>query len=149
MILIGKDNFTLDNIVAANSLANGDVITIAPDGALNNKMITYGGQQVIAEDRNGLAHTLTIRPLVASELDKYLQMKYAEYKADSPSYVAMNGTATRRLGDGAGNVVNDDFALSEMTFATAPTNATINTEGDVEQAVREYTIHCLVTESMG
>lgn len=149
MILIGKDNFTLDNIVAANSLANGDVITIAPDGALNNKMITYGGQQVIAEDRNGLAHTLTIRPLVASELDKHLQTKYAEYKTDSPTFVAMNGTATRRLGDGAGNVVNDDFSLSEMTFANAPTNATINTEGDVEQAVREYTLHCLVTESMG
>lgn len=149
MILIGKDNFTLDNISAANSLANGDVITIAPDGALNNKMITYGGQQVIAEDRNGLAHTLTIRPLVGSELDRHLLAKYAEYKEDSPSYSAMTGTATRRLGDGAGNVMNDDFVLTEMVFANSPSNATINTEGSVDQAVREYTIHCLVVESMG
>ena len=149
MILIGKDNFTVDGISAANSLANGDVITIAPDGALNNKAITYGGQQIVAEDRNGLAHTLTCRPLVGSELDKYFQTKYSEYKNDSPSYVAMNGTATRRLGDGAGNVTNDDFALSEMVFANAPTNATINTEGSVDQVVREYTIHCLVTESLG
>lgn len=149
MLLVGRDSFTLDGKDITVDLVDQDVVTLAPQGALNSVASTYGGKMIVAEDRNGQIHTLTFRIMRGSEMDLWLQSKYQEYHNDSPTFKTFTGSAVQRIGDGQGNVVTNTFAIHDCVFSQSPVQATINTNGSTEQLVRQYEMRCLVDETMG
>ena len=149
VLLVGRDSVIFDGQDITKDLVDGDVVTIAPQGALNNVASTYGGKMIVAEDRNGQIHTMTMRLMRGSEMDQWLQSRYQEYHNDSPTFKTLNGSATQRIGDGDGNVITNTFAINNAVFSQSPVNATINTNGSTEQLVRQYEFVCLIDESLG
>lgn len=149
VLLVGRDSVILDGKDITVDLVDGDVVTIVPQGALNNVASTYGGKMIVAEDRNGQIHTMTFRVMRGSDIDQWLQARYQTYHNDSPTFVTLNGSATQRIGDGDGNVITNTFAVNNAVFSQSPVNATINTNGSTEQLVRQYEFTCLIEESIG
>lgn len=146
--LTGDDTFIIwDRTIT--DLAEGDVISIVADNNIASSVVGKGGNIIIAKDEQGKKCTVTLRVLKGSPDDAYIQAYYKTYELDSALFILGNGSFSKRLGDGAGNVVFDNRYLKAIHFTNPPYDATLNVNGGTEQAVTVYTFQAIIERTLG
>jgi hypothetical protein len=131
--LTGNDAVVIDSRVF-NDFAEGDTVVI--DYANNVSELKKGknGNAIFSANAQGEVATATLRIIAGSADDKYLNSRLAEYRNDPASFVLMNGEFTKRVGDGAGNILSIIHSLEGGMIQKVPVTKE-NIEGDTEQAV--------------
>lgn len=146
--LTGDDTFIIwDRPIT--DLADGDVITIVADNNIASSVVGKGGNIIIAKDEQGKKCTVTLRVLKGSSDDAFINAYYKTYEQDSALFILGNGSFSKRLGDGAGNVVFDSRYLKAIHFTKPPYDATLNVNGSTEQAVTVYTMQAIIERVLG
>lgn len=127
-----------DNLVIADrqftDFGDGDVAAIDYPNELVRVKVGKNGNIAIALDNNGKLANLTIRLLRGSPDDAFLNDIDSQFTQDPPSFVLLNGTFVKRIGDGLGDVTNDTYIGSNGFIKKKP-GAKDNSDGDTEQAL--------------
>lgn len=137
-VYTGNDSIEIDGKLI-NDCANGKVVEVrfpnnisnSDKGKDNNSMITYIANGDICE--------VTIRVLVGGKTDQYLNLRKAQWKKDSPSFVRLEGKFVKRVGDGTGSTKKITYNLKNGVFMKHVETET-DTNGDIEQTVAVYQI---------
>jgi hypothetical protein len=136
--LTGKDTFKIDNRIF-KSIADGDTVVLDIPNDISTTKVGKNGNILIAENVTGKTITATVRVLLASADDKYLNSRYMEFVNDSASFALLEGEFIKRVGDGNGNVNNVVYRMGKGTFTKMPV-AKENQEGDTEQSVAVWVL---------
>ncbi len=135
--ITGKDTLVLNGHVFHN-LADGDCGKIVYDEDLTKLKVGKDGNAVFGQNQGGRSGTLTMRVVIGSADDKYLNGLLSEYLGDSSAYVLDLGSLFKNVGDGAGNRNSVVYQMA----GGAPkrvTDGKINSDGDPNQSVAEWT----------
>lgn len=136
--LTGADTFII-NDRPLNDFTDNTIINI---DIPNDDIGTSTGKNdntIISDSREGGNATVTLRILMNSGDDKFLNGLYIQQKNDLPTFSLMNGSFSKRVGDGRGNVSFNNYTLLGGAFQKKP-GAQDNINGDTEQGTVEYTI---------
>ncbi len=82
---------------------------------------------------------VTVRVLLGSSDDKYLNSRLQEQKNAFSDFILVTGSFSKRVGDGQGNINTDVYQMTGGIFKKQVTAKT-STEGDTEQSVAVYMI---------
>lgn len=136
--LAGKDTIVFSGLGdISEDLANGDVGSITIPNELINMAVGKNSNAIYALDEEGKRFNMIIRVLKGSKTDVNMLNKYHTSLKNFAELILLNGTLTKQLGDGFGNLKYWTFSLEGVAISKAP-GAKINVNGDVEQAVTEY-----------
>lgn len=136
--LTGNDNFILNDRVI-NELSDGSTIEIAYQNDRVGVSTGKNGNTVFAENKTGLNAVATLRVIRGGKDDKYLNSLSIQQNKDLPSFSLMNGSFTKRVGDGSGSVKFDNYVLLGGVFQRFP-DVQENLVGETEQGTVVYTI---------
>ncbi len=136
-VITGKDTLVLNGHVF-HDLADGDCGKVVYDEDLTKLKVGKDGNAVFGQNQGGRAGTLTIRVLINSEDDKYLNGLAANYLSDSSGYVLDLGSFFKNSGDGKGGKNSALYQLVGGAPKKQP-EAKINADGDPSQTVTEWT----------
>lgn len=131
--LTGNDTTKLDGRIFAG-LADGDAVMIDIPNNLVEAETGKDGNTMFSKNASGENATVTIRLLIGSADDKYMNSRLAEYKNNSPGFRLFQGEFVKRVGDGQGNISNVIYTLAGGIIQKYPA-AKDNQAGDNEQAV--------------
>jgi len=146
--LTGDDTFVLwDRVIS--DLADGSVVNIVADNNIAQSVVGKNGNIIIAKDEQGKKCTVELRVLKGSPDDQFIMQYYKTYEIDSALFIVGNGSFSKRLGDGFGNVVYDTRYLRAVHFTKAPYDAVQNVNGETDQAVTVYTFQAIVDRTLG
>ena len=134
----GNDSLILDGKVL-NDLANGDCVSIEYPNDSVSVQKGKNGNTIFSFNSQGEIINVTIRCLVNGETDKYLNNKYIQYKQSPTSFVLLNGTFTKRTGDGAGNETKKVYNVTAGVISRPP-SAIDSSEGNTDTAVAVYNL---------
>lgn len=146
--LTGDDTFII-NDRPLTDFADGDIVTIVADNDISSAVMGKGGNMVVAENEQGKLCTITLRLLKGSSDDMYLHSYYKTYEIDSALFILGNGSFSKRLGDGSGNVIFDTKYLKGLHFSRPAYDSTSNVNGDTNQAVTVYTMKASIERVVG
>lgn len=136
--LAGNDSLILDGELILDG-ADQDCVTI--DFPNDNATITRGknGNSMIVKNEQGKLCNVTLRVLTNGETDKYMINKLSQFNNDPTTFILLEGTFTKRTGDGKGNVTKKVY---DLTGGVIMKNAgTIDSSvGNVESAVSVYNL---------
>lgn len=104
-----------------------------------NKNAIYAGNPM------GLICEATLRIIRGTPDDKFLNSLQSAYLNDPPSFTLLTGEFIKRVGDGAGNVTNDVYALAGGVLPNLP-EVKENQAGETEQAVTIWKLTFALTE---
>ena len=136
--LTGNDTVILNDRVIKD-MADGSIVEIAYQ---NDRVgITTGKNDntVYAENRTGSNAVLTLRVIRGSADDRWLNGLSILQNKDFPTFKLMNGSFTKRIGDGYGSLSYDNYVLIGGVFQRYP-DAQENLQGETEQGSTVYTI---------
>ena len=137
--LTGNDTIKINNRLITD-IGSGDVAKLTYPNDLVTVKVGKNGNTIFAKNETGNQATLELHVIRGSGDDKFLNGQLQAYKADSAGYVLMNAELIKVLGDGAGNITKDIYVLTGGVISK-PVEATVNVEGDTEQAMSVYTMH--------
>lgn len=115
-------------------LAASDVFNVDFPNNLVEGKVGKNGNVLYAFNANGQTADVTLRIVLGSPDDKYLNAILAQYLLDQAAFVLIDGEFIKRSGDGQGNVNNVIYSLDGGIPMKMP-NAKENTEGDIEQSI--------------
>lgn len=136
--ITSNDTLVLNGRVI-NDLALGDVCNIVFPNELVTRKTGKGGNTIFAQNQQGQNGDMTLRVSRGSSDDQYLQGVIAANVGDFPSTQLLSGQFTKRLGDGAGNVLSDSYTLQGGVISKQ-VEGKENVEGDVTQGEAVYMI---------
>ena len=141
--LTGSDSISIGAFGAQlrimSDMADGDVGMLDfPNNIVEGK-VGKNGNTIFALNTTGKQATLSLRVILGSADDKFLNAEMNRYLLDPPSYTLLAGEIVKRVGDGQGNVSNLVYPMSGGIIQKIPT-VKDNVEGDTEQAVAVYTL---------
>lgn len=136
--LTGSDSIQIDNRVLSD-LADQDAIAIALPNDIAAAKAAKNGNTIFAKNETGRLSEVTVRVLLGSADDKYLQSRLQEQQNDFSGFILLTGNFSKRVGDGSQTVSTKVYACSDGVFKKIPDTKT-SAEGDVEQSVAVYTI---------
>ena len=136
---MGKVSLTGEDVQVIDSrpitdFADGDTTNIDFPNNLVEVKTGKNGNTIYGRNRPGENATVTIRLLVGSSDDKYMNGRMAEYKADPASFPLISSEFIKRVGDGEGAVTNVIYKFTGGVIQKIP-NTKENVEGDTEQSV--------------
>lgn len=134
--ITGKDTLILNGHVF-HDLADADCGKIVYDEDLTKLKVGKDGNAVFGQNQGGRAGTLTMRVVIGSPDDKYLNGLLASYLGDSSGYVLDIGSLFKNVGDGAGNRNSVVYQMLGGAPKHQP-EVKINTDGDPAQSVAEW-----------
>ena len=146
--LTGQDTIVLWGRTLTD-FADGDIATVTTDNNIANSVVGKNGNIIIAKDEQGKKCTVTLRLLKGSSDDAFINTYYKSYEIDSALFILGNGSFSKRLGDGAGNIVYDTRYLRAIHFTRPPYDVTSNVNGATDQAVTVYTMQAIVDRTIG
>ncbi len=136
--LTGSDGIQIDDRVLAN-LANGDAVTVEYPNDFGVVKTSKNGNTIYAFNESGRQVEVTVRVLIGSPDDKFLNSRWQELKNDESGFILLTGVFTKRVGDGKGNISTVVYQMAGGVFKKQP-SAKTSAEGDVDQSVAVYTI---------
>lgn len=146
--LTGNDNFILNDHVF-NELTDGSTIEIAYQNDRVGVSTGKNNNTVFSENRTGNNAVATIRVVRGGKDDIFLNGLSIQQDRDLPSFPLMNGSFTKRIGDGTGVVRFDNYVLLGGAFQRFP-DTQENLVGETEQGTTVYTIiFAIVQRSIG
>ncbi len=136
--IVGSDTFIIyDRVI--NDFADGDVSTVT----FNNDMVGVktgkNGNTIYALNETGRNATATLRIMIGSSDDIFLQSKIAAMLKDFSETQLADGQLVKNVGDGAGNITRDVYTFSGGVI-TRQVDGKTNLEGDTVQGVAIYNI---------
>jgi hypothetical protein len=136
--LTGKDAIQIDgrNI---NDLADGDCGALTIPNDLAAVKSSKNGNTIYAYNESGRQVELSLRILLGSDDDKFLNSRLQEQKSDFSGFTLLAGSFAKRVGDGQGNVNTVVYQCAGGVFKKQP-EAKTNAEGDTEQSVSVWVI---------
>lgn len=134
--LTGNDDLYI-NDVSINDLTDGSTIQITFP---NEKVGTSTGKNsntVYATNEQGKNAQLELRVVAGSKTDAFLNGLSIQQDRDLPGFSVMNGSFSKRVGDGAGNIKRINYTLLGGVF-TQNIDTQENLQGDTEQGTALY-----------
>lgn len=131
--LTGSDTLILNDRIFSD-FVDQDAVLVEFPNELSTTTKGKNGNAVIAKNSQGSMGTMTLRILRGSPDDKYLNSLVNLFELDSASFPLIFGEFTKRLGDGEGNVNEDNYVCSGGVISSQP-GASSNANGDTEQGV--------------
>lgn len=144
ILLCGQDSVVLIGRNLTDFAPAGNFAELRPQGDIVDYQAGKNGNIIVSKLKTGDVHELKIRLLVGSSDDKFLYYYYNLLNQGVDYYVPFFGMITKRTGDGKGNVSEVNYNLTGLTFTEQPTFAILNVNGDVEVAINEYRLKCVV-----
>jgi hypothetical protein len=136
--LTGKDAIQIDGRNLSD-LADGDCGALSFPSDLGALKSSKNGNVIYAFNESGRQVELSIRLLVGSGDDKFLNSRLQEQKSDFSGFTLLTGSFAKRVGDGNGNLNTVVYQCAGGIFKKQ-VEAKTNAEGDTEQSVAVYSI---------
>jgi hypothetical protein len=135
--ITGKDTIVFNGHLF-HDFADGDCGKVVYDEDLTKTKAGKDGNFVVALNQGGRVATVSLRIILGSADDKYLNGLLSNFLSDPSGYVLDLGTLFKRVGDGTGKVNTIVYQLIGGAPKKQP-EAKLNTDGDTNQAVSEWT----------
>jgi hypothetical protein len=136
--LTGADTIQVDGRIL-NDLADGDCVALTFPEDLAKVKASKNGNTIYAFNSMGRVTECTIRVLVGSDDDKYLNSRLQTQQQDFSTFILATGSFAKRVGDGAGNIAAAVYQMTGGIF-TRQVESKTSTEGDTDQSVAVYKI---------
>ena len=136
--LTGSDTIKIDERIL-NDLADGDAVVITYPNDLAAVKTGKNGNTIYAFNETGRNVEVSLRVLLGSSDDKYLNSRMNSMKNDFAAFTLLTGEFVKRVGDGTGSVNNTTYIMSGGIFKKQ-IEAKYSAEGDVSQSVAVYTL---------
>ena len=136
--LTGQDVIKIDDRILAD-LIDGDTTVLEYPNDIGAVKTGKNGNSIFAFNATGLNVRVTIRVVMGSSDDKYLNTRLAEWLNDPSAFNTITGQFIKRTGDGSGNITSNIYNLNGGIFLKIP-EAKTNVEGDTEQSVVIYNL---------
>lgn len=136
--LTGSDSITI-NLRPLSCLADDDVSSISFPNEICTVATGKNRNTVYALNESGNNAEMTLRVIMNSSDDKFLNGLLATQQADLPSFTLLTGSFTKRVGDGNGHISYNTFPLQGGVFTKLP-DVKDNVNGDKEQAIITYNL---------
>lgn len=134
--LTGNDTFILNNKVFSE-FADGSTISITFPNERTGKTTGKNGNTVYATNKQGLNATVELRIIAGSKDDTWLNGLSLQQERDLPTFELMNGSFTKRVGDGFGKVKFINYVLLGGVFDNN-IETSENLQGETEQGIAVY-----------
>lgn len=136
--LTGNDT-TIINGRIINDLADGSCVEVKFPNSIAKVKIGKNGNAIYALDATGQMSEATIRVLLGSNDDQFLNGLLNAQQANFAGTVLALGQFSKKVGDGKGNITSVTYSMAGGVFTKIP-EAKSNVEGDIEQSVAVYMI---------
>lgn len=136
--LTGNDSLIINDRVI-NDYTDASTVEIAYQNDRVGISTGKNDNTVFADNRQGSNAVLTIRLVRGSKDDKFFNGLSVQQDRDLPAFPVMNGSFTKRVGDGSGNITFDNYVLMGGVFQKYP-DTQENLQGDTEQGSTVYQI---------
>lgn len=134
--ITGSEVIQLDGRIF-NDVADGDFIQIVFPNDMSVTKTSKNGNSMHAENPMGRQAEVTLRVLLGSPDDKYLNSRLSEQNNNYASFIFLAGQYTKRTGDGSGNLSSTIYQLSGGTFKKRVEGRS-SAEGNIEQTIAVY-----------
>lgn len=134
--LTGNDDLYI-NDVPINDLTDGSTIQITFPNEKVGTSTGKNGNTVYATNEQGKNAQLELRVVAGSKTDAFLNGLSIQQDRDLPGFSVMNGSFSKRVGDGAGNIKRINYTLLGGVFKQN-IDAQENLQGDTEQGTALY-----------
>lgn len=134
--LTGNDTLILNDRIF-NDLVDGSTINITFPNEKTGHTTGKNGNTVYATDKQGLNAECELRLLAGSKDDIWLNGINIEQERDLPAFTLLNGSFTKRIGDGTGNVKFINYVLQGGVIRQN-IDAQENLQGETEQGIAIY-----------
>ena len=138
MALTGKDTIQID-LRILNDLADGDCVTVTFPNDISQAKVSKNGNIIYALNNSGLLCEVSMRLILGSADDKYLNSRLAEFKNDPATFTLLTGVFSKRSGQGDGTLATIVYSMGGGVFKRQP-EARDNAEGNTEQGVVVYSM---------
>lgn len=136
--LTGKD-ITILNDRIFNDLATAETVHIEFPNDLVDGKTGKNGNTVYAFNATGLVVNVTLRLILGSADDKFMNAQRANYINDPAGYILLQERFIKNVGDGKSNKTPIIYQLNGGVISKM-TEGRENVEGDIEQAIAIYLI---------
>jgi hypothetical protein len=136
--LTGADTLLIDGRVI-NDLADQDAVHIVFPNDLATAKASKNGNTIFAKDEKGRQSEVTVRVLLGSSDDKYLNSRLAQQNQDFSTFQLLTAMFSKRVGDGQGGMATKVHNCANGIFKKFP-EAKTSAEGDADQSVAVYTL---------
>jgi hypothetical protein len=136
--LTGTDTIQIDSR-NLNDLADADAVVLTFPNDLAAVKASKNGNTIYAFNQMGRVVECTIRVLLGSADDKYLNSRMQEMINGFSDFILLTGAFVKRVGDGSGVISSDVYQCSGGVFKKQ-VEAKTSAEGDTEQSVAVYMI---------
>jgi len=134
--LTGADTCIIAGINLAD-VADGDWFTLTFPNTLAEVKTGKSGNSLFASNSMGRQAEATLRLIRGSYDDEAMDSLLQQQLQDFARWELLRGRFVKRVGDGLGNIVRDQYVSSGGVF-THNVDAKSNAEGDTEQSVSVY-----------
>lgn len=142
--LTGNDTFILNDRIFTD-FADGSTISITFPNERTGKSTGKNGNTVYSTNKQGMNAQCELRIVVGSKDDAFLNGLSISQERDLPTFTLLNGSFTKRVGDGQGNVRFINYTLLGGTIDNnIETNE--NLQGETDQAIAIYRLFFATAE---
>ena len=134
--LCGKDTIVINGRILTD-FVDGDTAVLTFPNDITEVKTGKNGNSVYAFKYSGRQFELVIRLLRGGQDDKFMNGLFSNLVNNPQLFALMTGQFTKVVGDGSGNITNDVYALTGLTFKAEP-EVKENADGDTNQAVTEW-----------
>jgi hypothetical protein len=134
--ITGNDTVKINGRIFSDFI-DGDVVHLVYPNDLAVVKTGKNGNSVISFKNDGRQADVTMRVLLGSSDDKFLNNIVALFKNDPSAFAMLSGEFTKNIGDGNGNITAVTYILSGGVPTKQP-EATDNADGNTEQAIAVY-----------
>lgn len=135
----GQDVVVVDGRVISD-LADGDCWMIDFPNDMGVAKASKNGNTIYARDEKGRMGEVTIRVLLGSADDKYLNSRFQQWNQDSSAFQFFSGYFSKRIGHGDGGQVDSKVYTCAGGVPKKQVPAKTSAEGDSDQSVAVYSI---------
>jgi hypothetical protein len=136
--LTGNDTIVLNGLVLTD-FADGDVAELKFNNDLVEVVNGKNDNAIFALNSKGKQGEMTIKLLRGSSDDLVMSAQLNLMQLDFPSYVLLNGSFTKRIGNGFGLSMTDLYLAKGGVISRIP-DVVSSSDGKTEQAITTYTI---------
>ena len=134
--LTGNDTFILNDRVF-NDMADGSTISITFPNEKTGHTTGKNGNTVFSTDKQGLNAECELRLIAGSADDVWLNGLNIQQERDLPRFTLLNGSFSKRIGDGNGKVKFINYVLLGGVIRQN-IDASENLQGETEQGLAIY-----------
>lgn len=135
--LLGSDTIKINDRLLAD-FGSGEVAKVSFPTDMATVKTGKNGNTIFVQNASGFQSTMEVKVIRGSADDKYLQSLVTNYKSAPTLYVLDNVEVVKQIGDGAGVITSDTYALTGG-IPTKQVEGIVNVEGDTDQAISVYT----------